>query len=199
MCRRVSPDATPRIPLIGLAGQAGSGKDTLAAHLCQAHGFASLALADPIRAGLRAMLGLSLEDFTRRDLKEAPIAWLGRSPRQLAQTLGTEWGRELIHPEIWLRVAEQTIARLSQSRPAGIVITDIRFENEADWLRAQGGTVWHLRRNQAGLHGATSQHVSEQHIPEIEGDAIVDNNGTIKDLFECASGLILNRSRPCAA
>ena len=199
MCRRVSPDATTRIPLIGLAGQAGSGKDTLAEHLCQAHSFASLALATPLRDGLRIMLGLSLEELTRRDLKEARIDWLGRSPRELSQTLGTEWGRELIHPEIWLRVAERTIARLRQSNPAGIVVTDIRFENEAEWVRAQGGTVWHLRRDQSGLQGATSNHVSEQHIPEIEGDVIVDNIGTIEAFYEQASHLILNRSKPCAA
>ena len=41
--------------------------------------------------------------------------------------------------------------------------------------------------------------MSEQHIPEIEGDVIVDNNGTIESFYEQASHLILNRSKPCAA
>lgn len=193
MCRPM-PSNHP-LPLIGLAGQAGTGKDTVGNHLCQIHGFVSFALADPIRAGLRAMLGLSQEELSRRDLKEHPIEWLGRSPRELAQTLGTEWGRELVNPEIWLRVAQRTIENINAThlfRPRGIVVTDIRFENEAEWLREQGGTVWHIRREQAGIAGATSKHVSEQCIPIIEGDAVIENDGTLVKLFtrvtELASG-----------
>lgn len=191
MCRPI-PSHQP-LPLIGLAGQAGTGKDTVGNHLRMMHGFSTLALADPIRAGLRAMLGLNHEDLMRRDLKEKPIEWLGRSPRELAQTLGTEWGRELVSPEIWLRVAQRSIEILnapSPFRPHGIVVTDIRFENEAEWLRGLGGTVWHIRREQAGLAGATSKHVSEQSIPIIEGDVIVENNGTLEALFERVSEIM---------
>ena len=81
--------------LIGLTGRAGCGKDTIASFLCEAHGFVQIALADPLRDGLKAMLGVTDEQLHRRDLKEAPIDWIGRSPRELLQTLGTEWGRAL--------------------------------------------------------------------------------------------------------
>lgn len=66
MCRRVSPDATTRIPLIGLAGQAGSGKDTLAEHLCQAHGFAGLALITELQ-----WLAIA------HNIAQQPINWTG--------------------------------------------------------------------------------------------------------------------------
>lgn len=66
--------------LIGLTGRAGCGKDTVARFLCEAHGFVQIALADPLRDGLKAMLGVTDEQLHRRDLKEAPIDWIGRSP-----------------------------------------------------------------------------------------------------------------------
>jgi len=101
--------------LIGLTGPAGSGKDTVARLLCEQHGFVQIAFADPLRAMLKAGLGLTDEHFNNREDKEAPLEWLGKSPRQLLQTLGTEWGRRQVHPHLWLELAPGASPR---SRPA---------------------------------------------------------------------------------
>lgn len=69
--------------LIGLAGRAGCGKDTIANFLMETHGFVQIALADVLRDGLKAMLGITDEQLYRRDLKEQTIDWIGRSPREL--------------------------------------------------------------------------------------------------------------------
>ena len=155
--------------LIGLAGRAGVGKDTAADFLCEVHGFVKIGLADPLRRGIEAMFGLSAESFAWRDLKERRIPWIGKSPRQLLQTLGTEWGRDQIAPDIWLRVARrriEEIAQMDDQHVAGIVVSDIRFENEADWIRSLGGNVWHIRRHEVlrpGVVGGSAwRHASEQ-------------------------------------
>lgn len=175
--------------LIGLTGRAGCGKDTIASFLCEAHGFVQIALADPLRDGLKAMLGVTDEQLHRRDLKEAPIDWIGRSPRELLQTLGTEWGREHIAADLWLRVAVRRIDRIKASPPclhvAGIVVSDIRFENEADWLRDLGGQVWHIKgQKRHQLDGQTATHSSEQHIPARAGEPRIYNFGTLDNLYE---------------
>lgn len=182
--------------LIGLTGRAGSGKDTVARFLCEAHGFVQIALADPLRDGIKAMLGITDEQLQDRDLKEATIDWLGRSPRELLQTLGTEWGRNHIASDIWLRVAARRIEKYRQSKPclhiAGIVVSDIRFENEADWLREQGGQVWHIKRKAGNcLDGQAAAHSSEQHIPARAGEPRIYNFGTLEELYDQVTEIIM--------
>lgn len=170
--------------LIGLTGPTGSGKDTVADHLAGVHGFVRLALADPIRHGLQAMLKLPDEVFSGRDLKELPIAWIGKSPRQLMQTLGTEWGRHHIDDDIWLRAAARRIANIKRGWQyvRGIVVTDIRFANEADWLRRSGGCIWHITGRGLPPAGDAAAHSSEAGIVFRPGDTVIGNAGTLDDL-----------------
>lgn len=173
--------------IIGLTGPAGSGKDTVGDWLERDHAFTRIALADPIRVGLKAMLGLSSSDF-KSPRKETPIAWLGRSPRALMQTLGTEWGRNLVTSDIWVRRASQTIAALPQ--PRLVVVTDIRFEDEAAWLRNIGGTLWHIRRAHVPRVRA---HISEAGVALAEGDLVIENNGTLDDLHRRIDDALADR------
>lgn len=175
--------------LIGLTGRAGCGKDTVARFLCDTHGFVQIALADPLRDGLKAMLGLVDEQLYERALKETPIDWIGKSPRELMQTLGTEWGRELVADDLWLRAAARRIARIKAYPPhlhvAGIVVSDIRYENEADWLRNQGGQLWIIKRNPSHtMEEHTAAHSSEQHLPTRSGEPRIFNHGTLDELYD---------------
>ena len=115
-----------RPPLIGIAGRARTGKDSVARFIIAAIGGYQYALADPIRAML-VPLGINLSDPYWQDRKEDIIPALGVSPRRMMQTLGTDWGRNMVNPEIWTLLAH---ARLICNGP-GMVISDVRFENEA--------------------------------------------------------------------
>lgn len=171
--------------LIGIAGRAGSGKDTAGAHLVECHGFQQYAFADPIRAMLGALGAFPAADLINRDTKEVVIDWLGKSPRQMAQTLGTEWGRELVHPQLWILMAQR---RWDAAKAAGqsLVITDVRFTNEAEWIKAQGGRVIALDRS--GTESVSS-HASEQIDLGGFADWGIRNNSTIYVLtreIDCA-------------
>lgn len=165
---------------IGLTGYAGTGKDTVRAILedCGLQGFA---FADPIKHMARALLHHSALDtryMDHRELKEQAIPYLGFSYRQIAQTLGTEWGRALA-PDIWLRLAS---ARLADFQNAGLrqfVVSDVRFQNEADWVRQQGGIIWRIHRNQAP---GVRDHVSETELDSIRPDATIHNNASLQAL-----------------
>ncbi|MFJ4193969.1 deoxynucleotide monophosphate kinase [Pseudomonas sp. NPDC089534] len=167
--------------LIGLAGRARSGKDTAAQHLVNHHGFQSYAFADPLRDGLMHIFNLSPCDF-EGDQKEQPLPWLGRSPRQLMQSLGTEWGRNCVHPDLWLLLAAQNLDLLARTHDTarGFVVSDLRFNNEADFIRDRGGVVIHLTRTGASR---VNPHPSENGVEQAAGDLWLPNNGTVEELF----------------
>lgn len=133
--------------LIAFTGPAGCGKDTAARHLERNHGFVSVSFAHSMKHGLKEMMGLT-EAHVNGHLKEAVIPELGKSPRQMLQTLGTDWGRKMIDLDIWIypvaRAWEDLKANTDDTFHSGMVISDLRFENEARWVRDQGGTVIHL-------------------------------------------------------
>ena len=164
----------PQAPLIGIAGRARSGKDTVANFIDAAIGGYRYSFADPIRAML-VPLGVDLSDPYWQARKEESIPALGVSPRRMMQTLGTEWGRQLIHPDLWLIMAHQ---RLLQNGP-GMVISDVRFDNEAAWIRKHGGRIIHVIRPDTK---AVEAHTSEDGIEMQDTDARLFNSGTLEEL-----------------
>lgn len=162
--------------VIGLHGHARAGKDTVANFILSHRGGYLYSFADPIRAML-VPLGINMSDPYWQARKEDVIPALGVSPRRLMQTLGTEWGRQIINPDLWLILAKQ---RLLNFGP-GMVIADVRFENEASWVRSQGGRVIHIERPN---NVAVEAHASEAGVEfkGEEGDIKIVNGGTLEDL-----------------
>lgn len=165
----------PRHAVIGIAGKARSGKDTVAEFIIAQIGGYRYSFVDPIRAMLRAGFNIDLNEKYWQDRKEEEIPILGKSPRQLMQTLGTEWGRQLVNPNLWLILANQHLLR----RGPGMVIPDIRFDNEAEWVRAVGGRVIHLHRPGAQQVNA---HVSEAGVTPLAEELVIENSGTLDEL-----------------
>ncbi len=175
--------------LIGLAGRARSGKDTAAAYLAERYGLVSMAFAAPIKEMVGVLLGVPAQALDGV-LKEEPLEGLGVSPRALYQTLGTEWGRELVHPDLWQWVAERRLLMLELAggtRYAGVVFSDVRFPNEAAWIRARGGTVVHIVRPEAP---AVRAHVSELGLEVEPGDLVVRNDDTLETLHARLDGVM---------
>jgi hypothetical protein len=115
--------------------------------------------------------------------KEEPLQrTLGASYRQLMRTLGTEWGRDCIHPEIWVHVMME---RLNTARRLGrslIVIDDLRFENEYRMIQVLDGQCWRVER--PGVSDAdTSGHRSDGGLEHVDDwDRVVSNTGSLEDL-----------------
>ena len=168
--------------VIGLAGHAGAGKDSAAAYLVQRYGFVHAAFADPIRSMALLLLeeaGIDHRWLTDRAYKELRIPGLGVSARALMQTIGTEVGRHL-HPSIWTRHMAMRLglagAGLPNTYPVHdrIVISDVRFGNEVDWVHLVGGKVIRLHRNQAA---AVRAHASEAELLTLAADVDLHNHG----------------------
>lgn len=177
--------------LIGLTGRAGAGKTTVGWHLEHRHGFAHFAFADPIVGMISALFdeaNISSGYIDERALKEAPTL-LGFNYRQLAQSLGTEWGRAL-DQDFWLRVAAAKV-RAARQQGAPVVISDVRFPNEAAWIVAHGGFVVRVLRDPCPGEQQPPAHESEAHWRTLAAHAEIFNYGsraTLEDQVEALLG-----------
>lgn len=175
--------------IIGLTGLAGCGKDTIASHLKSRdpYGTTSYAMASPLKKGLSLMLNIPLEDIEDPKLKNKENYKFDRSIRYMAQTLGTEWGRNLINENLWTMIAKENIENLYELYPT-VIITDVRFDNEAALIKEMDGIVIQVIRadnpytkyvSTAGVNA----HVSENGLTDDMVDFIVMNNSTVEDLI----------------
>jgi hypothetical protein len=155
-----------RAMIIGFTGPIGCGKSFAARHLVNNHGFAVHKMAGPLKSMMRA-IGLT-DEHIEGTLKEVPCDLLcGRTPRHAMQTIGAEWGRDLIGGDLWVNLWRNAL-------PAGrVVCDDVRYPNEAATIRAVGGLVVEVRREGVGTHG---NHASER-FDGVLADKVIYNSG----------------------
>jgi len=212
--------------LIGISGKMGSGKDTLSIVINYlADKFAPESIADweqPVSEFTYAnkkyseklkymvcfLLGCSRSDLEDREFKEKELGeeWDGLTPRKLLQLLGTEAGRHIIHPNIWVNALfadyvcddcgqqecptdeEDTGQMIHRSFPDWI-ITDVRFPNEAQAIKDRGGILIRINRPQYldnGLVIRKDEHLSETALDDYDEFDYVINNDTnsVQDLVD---------------
>lgn len=166
--------------LIGFAGRAGSGKDTAAAVVSSIWGHRRYAIADPIRHALDRLFRWSAsgcsqmnQDFKRRPVLNDESTGLSFSPRQLAQWLGVEAGRELHGENCWVALME---GEYRQHRR--LVVPDIRFSNELESIRRLGGVCILIERPDAQ---PVAHHISEHSLPcRSAFDAVIENTSDLQ-------------------
>lgn len=179
--------------LIGVSGKVHAGKDEIARILVENHGFKRYALATKMKEAALALdpivaayinadgrieyvrLSKMIEDVGAEEAKKWPEV------RRLYQRMGTEVGRETIDKTLWIKL----VFKLVHSRTADVVISDLRFLNEALAIGDRNGWVWRVERPGAGLEGEAGKHVSETELHgDLDGiyDEIIQNDGSIADL-----------------
>lgn len=168
--------------LIGLAGDMGSGKSTVASYL-GSKGFRCVKFASTLKAMLASMLlsaGLDADTIARMiegDLKEVPADVLyGKTPRHAMQTLGTEWGRDCLGDGVWGKIWEKGVKKeLEDGR--SVVTDDMRFANEQRRVVSLGGYIVLIKGR-----GLVNSHASENK-DHIVPDFVIDNSGAIENLY----------------
>jgi hypothetical protein len=166
--------------IIGLTGYAQSGKDTVANILVKNYGYTRIAFADKIREFLYetnpmydSVVGEPL--FVRAKVDRDGWEEAKKSPqiRRLLQNSGVA-ARKLFGEDFWVNQAVN-----GMDIDGSYVIADVRFENEADKIKAAGGQIWRIKR--LGVDPING-HVSETQMDGYPVDQIFINNGTVEDL-----------------
>ena len=170
--------------IIGISGAAQCGKDTAADHiLTKRPAYQKISLADPIKAMLSAGLGLT-ETQLYGDLKDVIDERYGCTPRKMLQTLGTEWGRDLVHTDIWLLAMGNHLEQLGGT----FIIPDIRFENEAKFVR-ENGVLIHIHGRLDGIK--ESDHSSEAGVTVSDSDHMILNDKDLAFYLDEVIGTLL--------
>ena len=166
-----------------------------------------IAFADPLKKMLSDVLNISLDKFYIREFKEGCIinistlegSWLGEklsdskfnklvkqldpsltesnlSLRQLLQYFGTEIMQKYFGKRVWINST-------MQNRSEYTIISDLRFIEEYNAVKEKKGIVIYVNRPNYEF----GQHASEREMKELlendKYDFIINNNGSIEDLF----------------
>lgn len=152
--------------IIAFTGPIGAGKTT-ASNQLEKEGFTRIRFAGPLKAMCMAF-GLSREQVDGA-LKETPSELIcGKTPRFFMQRLGTEFGRNIIGDDLWLRAFRHQVDTLPADVP--VVVDDARFPNEFALVRQLGGIVVYIDRDGC----QTGEHASEQF--DLEPDYRIYNS-----------------------
>lgn len=169
--------------IIGLTGYAQSGKDTVASLLVEHYGYERVAFADKIRSFIYEMNPLVacspsgyLQDLVNLvgwdKAKQEPQV------RRLLQYTGVG-ARKVFGEQFWVREAMKSMLDKPNTE-LKYVITDVRFTNEADMIRANGGKIWRVVR--PGV-GPVNNHISESELDSIKFDHLINNDSGFEDLM----------------
>lgn len=187
----------PRI--IGITGYARHGKDTIANVLSRELGYNRIALADQMKTAMATLNPLVV--VRREDWARAPIpvwdetmrlanyvdevGWdeAKKLPevRRLLQVFGTEVGRQMLGENVWIEALVRNTKGFYPPSERRIVIPDIRFQNEADWIhRMNDAALWRVTRPDFD-NGIGITHASERDIATLRPDVEFINQGTVSD------------------
>jgi hypothetical protein len=204
--------------IIGVCGFIGSGKDTVADYLQNFYEFRRESFASTLKDAVSSVFGWDrtmLEGRTKeaREWREQVDTWWAErldmptlTPRWVLQYWGTEVCRRGFHDDIWIASLEN---KLRNSKDH-VVISDCRFPNEIEAIRKAGGIIVWVQRgdlpdwyddavlaSQGNNLGLNSMKMSKIHASEwawlaSRFDAIIDNNGSIDDLYKQVEQLVVS-------
>jgi len=204
--------------IIGVCGFIGSGKDTVADYLTNFHGFRRESFANSLKDAVSMVFGwdrIMLEGRTAqaREWREQVDPWWSErlnmphlTPRWILQYWGTEVCRQGFHDDMWIAALENKLRTSTDN----VVISDCRFPNEIKSIKQAGGIIVCVKRGvqphwldiavQANRGSGNAQdwlkkekiHASETAWVGTHFDDVLDNDGTIDDLFTQVKGLVSN-------
>lgn len=190
--------------IIGLVGFIGSGKGTVG-DILETQGFSKDSFAKPLKDACSIMFGWPREmlegdtEVSRKWREEPDSFWSEKfgytfTPRLALQLMGTEAGRNVFHQDVWV------ISLLNRAKGKDVVVTDVRFKNEINYIQQNGGVIVRVRRGEepewyklaedaaAGFSSAIMGmrdkgiHQSEWDWIGSEFNYTIDNDGTVNEL-----------------
>jgi hypothetical protein len=183
--------------IIGLVGYIGSGKGTVGDILVRHHGYHQFAFADALKDAVASIFlwprGLLEGDSNAsRAFRERVDPWWSHkfgyevTPRLILQKMGTEACRHGIADNIWIAALEKRIAGYQD-----VVISDVRFPNEIDFVRSAGGVLVRVKRGEDPTpEQLSTMHISETAWNSYEPDRIIHNDKNIDGLKMSVSDLL---------
>jgi len=186
--------------LIGLIGEAGSGKDTVANHILANNNAQTYTLAKPIKELTRHLFLFNDEQLYGNLKNDVDERW-NITPRQSWQIIGTnimQFGIYSLLPdllekvpvrEFWVyhfKMWYNQFIENPENKDKIIIVTDVRFHHEVDVIHQLGGRTLKIVRPDLDKSDDLYQHSSETAIPTIKSTYTIDNDSTLDELYKKA-------------
>lgn len=210
--------------LIGLGGKLRAGKDAVGDYLEEKHDFVKLGMSDALNEALLKLnpwiptpgLDYAIRYQELHDMRGYVEAKKNPEVRRLLQVLGTEVGRDMIDPDVWVKIAEKKILE-HWANGKSVVITAMRFPNEIEMLERLGGfSVWVERpdaerlsngleaeegrgtpdkvsEGRTGSQEAIQSHASENSVSSSDFEYVLVNDGTLDQLYRKVEKRLIER------
>lgn len=164
--------------IIGITGLANAGKDTLADYIItKNHTYLKTAFAKPIKDMMINFLGFTEKQCYDQQLKQQKDNFWNMSPRDAMLLIGTKLFRENWRYDFWVKLMEKTILDHNNQN---YIISDVRFENEAEMIKNNGGIIIRVIRPNNPIK---VEHVSEKGFNEKLIDYNIINDGTLEQYY----------------
>ena len=185
--------------LLGIVGLIGSGKDTVAERLVAQHSYRRDSFAKSLKDAVSSMFNWDREllegktDASREWREQPDEFWSERfgkpvTPRWVLQYFGTEVMRGNMYDGIWVDSC------LGRYKGDNTVISDTRFVNEIKKIKEKGGKIICVKRGELPTQKEMQErgaHKSEWDWLDSSFDYVIDNNGTLEDLYKKVDDLII--------
>jgi hypothetical protein len=176
--------------LIGLIGRKQSGKSTSSAYLVQYHGYREYSFADSLKRACIELFDLQPSQVygTEEEKTTPDPRWFGCTPRKMLQYVGTDLLRnqlDTIMPGLGTGVFTHHFSlkyqrRLAKNPDIRVVVSDVRFVDEARVIKELGGKLIRLYRYDESCDDC---HISEREMDLIKYDHSILNEGDIDTLY----------------
>jgi len=181
--------------VIGVCGKRRSGKDIISNYICSHYNYDNKKISDDLKNVIKILFGFT-DSQLETDEKDIIDPLWGIAPRQTMQFFGTEimqFKIQELFPEIerkfWIKsFINKNIINNPQKR---IIISDLRFLHEYEELKKYNAIIIKVERNINNNNHTIDEHVSEKEHLQIPADIIIQNDGTIEDLYKKLKGLHL--------
>lgn len=181
--------------MIGFLAKKHRGKDTASDFLVNNYGYTKNAFAHPLKKCIQELFGFTDEQLFTDKKEEKDERW-GISPRKAFQVFGTDIVRDLfpkmlfqessnIGNNFWIKRADIWYNNNRSEHKGLVVWSDVRFQNEVDYILKNGGRVFKIDRPVID-----STEWFDGHSSEIELDKIINytdviiNDGNVDELYE---------------
>ena len=175
--------------LIGLCAGKRCGKDTFADYIIEKQGYVKYGFADPLKEACRHIFLFNDEQLYGEEKEEMDDRW-GITPRQALQQVGTQMFRQQSHKlfpnskikagKIWVQRFKLWYKEQIKINPnIKVILSDIRFQDEADAITELGGSLISIKRNTKMI----DTHLSETGIKKIKTDYTITNNLSLDNYY----------------
>jgi len=185
----------PKLPknlIIGFTGYAGSGKDTAGKILCEHYGFKRLSFADKLKEEVATAFSIDLNYFHDVKLKDTPLLDM---PIVINNFTLEALGEDILinhkyytprllciyyaaclkgqDNDVWIKKVNRQLS----GDYGRVIITDVRYLNEADWIKKRFGYVLRISK---GHEDGVLMHESETQLSSHKFDGVIENTGTLE-------------------